>query len=44
VFHVSIWGGLEFVWGAKPPTPPWRRDWSWVFLCKYRTSRYPKFY
>jgi len=22
VFHVSIWGALSFVWGAKPPKAP----------------------
>jgi len=22
VLHISIWTGLEFVWGAKPPKAP----------------------
>jgi len=30
-------------WGHGPLDPSLRL-WSWVFLYKYRTSRYPKFY
>ena len=28
VFHISIWGTWSFVWRAKPPKNPWRRDCS----------------
>jgi len=30
VFHVSICGGLEALFGESkhPKAPPWRRDWS----------------
>jgi len=28
VLRNSIWGGLKFVWWAKPTkAPPWHRDW-----------------
>jgi len=26
VFHISIWGSLEFVWGGLSPTKPPRGD------------------